>query len=187
MSQEQEQAFKYLKLIRPNDAEAMGIKAEAPVFISPMVKEGNCGFCGVHYTPLVYQTGYETRAQHFHGDPADWGVSGIFFSRGKPEGSLWVANLELIGEVNNLNCISEAVEVTSITPKCMIHGEELTEGLVVYKETPHLISLKPEFGLVPFCDVEPERWHRHKSITIPPSGDVWTFRVMDGALSFRPV
>ncbi len=59
--------FKVLKLIPPETANQLGIPAEAPVFVSPFIRGAEtCRDCGTTFTPLVYQTGYEVTAQHFH-------------------------------------------------------------------------------------------------------------------------
>jgi hypothetical protein len=56
---------KQLRLVTPWTARRLGIRAEAPVFISPWVHEqARCSGCNRLYSPLVYQTGYETAAQH---------------------------------------------------------------------------------------------------------------------------
>jgi hypothetical protein len=58
---------KQLRLVTPEGAGKVGIPSEAPTFVSPMVDTASsCRVCTVTYTPLVYQTGYETRAHHFH-------------------------------------------------------------------------------------------------------------------------
>jgi hypothetical protein len=58
--------FKWLKLITPEKAQSLGISAESPVFVSPYVDQKiQCFHCLNNYTPLVYQHGYTTSAQHF--------------------------------------------------------------------------------------------------------------------------
>jgi hypothetical protein len=59
------QYLKHLRLVTPWTAVRLGIRAEAPVFISPWAHEqARCDCCNRIYSPLVYQTGYETAAQH---------------------------------------------------------------------------------------------------------------------------
>src|SRR5690242_8325874 len=61
--------FKWLKLINPERAQALVLdKAEAPeapVFVSYYQKQQeSCEHCNKTYTPLIYQIGYSTTAQH---------------------------------------------------------------------------------------------------------------------------
>jgi hypothetical protein len=56
---------KALKLITPERANELDIPAEAPVFISPYVtKRRHCNFCHKDFSPLIYQVGQTTTAQH---------------------------------------------------------------------------------------------------------------------------
>lgn len=58
--------YKALKLVTPEFAESQGIPAEAPCFISPYITHVNhCIECRVTYSPLMYQIGRTTEAQHF--------------------------------------------------------------------------------------------------------------------------
>lgn len=57
---------KALMLVTPERANELNIPAEAPVFVSPYVSdEGHCSQCHIRYTPLVYNIGHTTEAQHF--------------------------------------------------------------------------------------------------------------------------
>jgi hypothetical protein len=59
--------IKGVRLVPPAVAQRLGLPAEAPTFLSPAINgPQRCGDCGTTYTPLVYQVGHETRAQHFH-------------------------------------------------------------------------------------------------------------------------
>jgi hypothetical protein len=50
---------KQLRLVPMDVANALGVPAESPVFISSKIdKPERCGRCGVIYGPLVYQTGH---------------------------------------------------------------------------------------------------------------------------------
>ena len=67
--------FKQLRLAPPDVLNQMGIPAEAPTFLSPLVDLArHCRVCPTRYTPLVYQTGQVTYAQHYHAT-----VGGIYF------------------------------------------------------------------------------------------------------------
>jgi len=70
--------FKMVELITPEKANELGIPAEAPVFVSPVVNTRSVcrNECGIEYSPLVYQVGYETQAQHLHKNSG-----GIYFSQ----------------------------------------------------------------------------------------------------------
>lgn len=58
--------IKHLRLVTPERANELGIPAEAPVLCSPYVSGTyRCDICNVKYTPLIYQIGQETEAQHF--------------------------------------------------------------------------------------------------------------------------
>lgn len=58
--------IKHLRLVTPERANELGIPAEAPVLCSPYISGTNhCDICNVKYTPLIYQVGQETEAQHF--------------------------------------------------------------------------------------------------------------------------
>jgi hypothetical protein len=97
--------IKQLRLVPAEEAERHGIPAEAPTFLSPYVhgsKRCTVSGCGVHYRPLVYQTGYTTTAHHYHGI----GEGGIYFYI-SPEPQLpcsipneagWIAQVEPLGE-----------------------------------------------------------------------------------------
>jgi hypothetical protein len=94
---------KQLRLITPRKAGQLGITAEAPVFVSPVVSDHRCcSVCTHSYYPLVYQTGYEIVAHHWHETD-----SGIYFyvvddphkadSIARQSG--WIAYLEPLGDV----------------------------------------------------------------------------------------
>jgi hypothetical protein len=58
---------KSLLLVLPEIAQQRGIRAEAPVFISPNIdRPHQCRLCTATFTPLVYQIGYTTQSQHWH-------------------------------------------------------------------------------------------------------------------------
>ncbi|MBI2613223.1 MAG: hypothetical protein HYW62_00405 [Candidatus Levybacteria bacterium] len=72
--------WKQLKLITPQQAERLGIWAETPVFISPLISEkGICYECQEEYSPIIYGHGLVT-AQHFHRP----GNGGIYHNKSLP-------------------------------------------------------------------------------------------------------
>ena len=59
--------LKSLRLVTAQTAHSLGIPAEGPTFVSDMTAAPQrCRSCPVTYTPLVYQTGEVTVAQHYH-------------------------------------------------------------------------------------------------------------------------
>jgi hypothetical protein len=120
---------KTLRLVPPEIANGVGIQAEAPVFVSPEISSpGGCLACGVTFSPLVYQVGHVTTAQHWH--PCSGGIF-YYVLRQQPfpqwltEPTGWVALLEPIGHV----CLEEderinrpghapAVRCLQIVPWC---------------------------------------------------------------------
>jgi len=64
-------------LIAPEVAHELGIKAEGPVFVSPVIREGHmCEECNEEFTPLIYQVGYIVESQHFHESNNGGGIYG---------------------------------------------------------------------------------------------------------------
>jgi hypothetical protein len=60
---------KTLRLVPPDVANQLGIPAEAPTFLSPLVRGAQaCSVptCDVVYTPLMYATGRVSAASHYH-------------------------------------------------------------------------------------------------------------------------
>lgn len=59
--------LKQLRLLPAISAGSLGLPAEAPTFVSPIIGEQHrCDLCSVIYSPLWYQVGYITSAQHQH-------------------------------------------------------------------------------------------------------------------------
>jgi hypothetical protein len=58
---------KTLRLVPPRVAQQWGIPAEGPTFLSGLTYQAYpCRACPTPYTPLAYQVGQVTEAQHFH-------------------------------------------------------------------------------------------------------------------------
>jgi len=58
--------YKALRLITPERANELDIPAEAPVLVSPYINlRQACFECHQEYSPLLYQLGQQTTAQHF--------------------------------------------------------------------------------------------------------------------------
>jgi hypothetical protein len=127
--------LKQLRLVTPQVAKRLGIPAEGPTFISSTLRKPEpCGRCGVIYSPLVYQTGHITSAQHYHDD----GCGGIYYYTHRPgwlddvvireEG--WIAEVKLLGQTwlcrsNDYSMgrrygIAEAVRVIRIHARCYV-------------------------------------------------------------------
>ena len=179
MSQEEVQsAYKYLKLIGPSDAQKYGVAAEAPVFISPMVNATDCTTCGIHYTPLVYQTGYMTKSQHFH--RGGFGGGGIYITHKEdlPTGQFWVATVGLVGKLDLIRERVEAVTLHSIKAKCACHGEGLDQGLAILTQDHELQG----YEMRPVCCEYTEEYFKFRGCF-----DKWHFQIRDGVVSFRPV
>lgn len=98
--------YKFLRLVRPEDAQKLGIPAECPVFVSPFVTGAQqpCQECGECFTPLVYQTGHRIQAQHFCEN-----YGGIYFNSFQPRQtqepylSDWIATLTPVGGMTRIN------------------------------------------------------------------------------------
>ena len=75
---------KYLRVIPPEQANALGIPAEAPVLVSPIVTGNLCRYCGTHYQPLVYPLEGLVEAHHWHPSylPSPGGIYGCSTLRG---------------------------------------------------------------------------------------------------------
>jgi hypothetical protein len=127
-----------LRLVTAKFANSLGIPAEAPTFISPYIGgPERCDLCSVTFTPLVYQTGRVTYAQHYHP-----GEGGIYFSIATREEWLawltggegigptgFVAHIEPIGQV-------ETIPDTQISADWLLQDSFLDEtGYLDYIET----------------------------------------------------
>jgi hypothetical protein len=136
---------KMLRLVPPTLANTLGIAAEAPTFISPLIdRPHHCPVCAITYTPLVYQAGHEIQAQHYHRNRG-----GIYFSvlhrlyvsnwlAGRTG---WMAFVEPVGTADIRADVSRAatVRVTAITAWCM-HGLVVGEPQLARAHGRHAID-----------------------------------------------
>jgi hypothetical protein len=176
---------KSLKLVTPDAARELGLPAtDAPVLVSPIIKTPtNCleAGCAISYTPLAYQTGVTTAAQHYHA-----ATGGIYFALASslaeaaecavPWG--FVAFLELVGQWGRYTSRgqrcgrAEAVRISSIAVYAALGriGTPLTEGILCERTLPP--DLTPAGTLLPMAsseEQEPGTLH---------------FRVRDGTVVF---
>jgi hypothetical protein len=134
--------LKTLRLVTPAIAHRLGIKAEAPVFLSPFITGfRGCNACRRTYTPLVYQTGLVTEAQHFHEDcggiyfyattsltaVASHMEQGGFFASLEPLGKTYINRKRGAGRWGR----AEAVRTTAISVYCQ-HRTTCTRGAINY-------------------------------------------------------
>jgi hypothetical protein len=67
-------SWKHLEVVSPRLANNLGVKAEAPVLVSPDVSKRTwCKFCKSYYAPLIYGYG-EITAHHFHPEHQRGGI-----------------------------------------------------------------------------------------------------------------
>jgi hypothetical protein len=166
----QSQMVKQLRLITPRKAEKLGVRAEAPVFISPRTdKRRQCTLCPVVYTPIVYQTGQVTTAQHWHENEGGiylYVINNAKFLEALCNQSGWIAQVETIGQIaingspTNLQGRAEAVRCLAISAWCQHQHTEkayrnirghpphlITEGLIASDDTYDW----PDSELLPVC------------------------------------
>ena len=168
--------FKELRLITAEIANRFGVPAEAPVFVSPQVNAGeNCDEdeCDIVFTPLVYQVGYDTIAQHLHessGGIYQWSTSSTVDQILSNGGYKWTAFLVPSGEMypEGPGCVrSQSTRTTMITALC--HGsyqyyeglyppcnKRLTEGFLTIPLPYSDISFWPG-NLLPLCNLDSEQ------------------------------
>lgn len=159
---EREVNFKALRLITPKLARDLGIEAEGPVFVSPVMRTSQeCDECGSLFTPLVYQAGYTVKAHHFH-ERSNGGIYHYHYPSLRAERQDffytsswygWFAALEPIGSISAgefyQESRSQAVKVHSIRAWCQERHclREMKEGVVVSADD------NPD-ALLPLCNVE---------------------------------
>lgn len=67
--------FKYLRLITPEYAQQLGVSAEAPIFVSPIISEAErYRECNQTFSPINYLIGQRVVADHYH-----WADGGIYY------------------------------------------------------------------------------------------------------------
>jgi hypothetical protein len=172
---------KTLRLVTPGIANSLGIPAEAPIFLSPAIDMPRfCGTCRRTYSPLVYQTGQVTVAQHYHdiGGIYCYVTTSLRIIARLAAMSGFIATLEPIGQLRiervggDRYGRAEAVRTKAIAVYCQhratcIRGLltrpcdliELQEGMLV--EHPSPIAPRCRFtrdckegSLFPLCDAE---------------------------------
>jgi hypothetical protein len=98
--------YKALRLVMPEIAQAAGLAADAPTFLSPIIQWVRiCLLCGSVYRPLVYQVGHVATATHVHPD-----CGGIYCYILSPQSRIsplatftgFVAAVEPLGNVSRL-------------------------------------------------------------------------------------
>jgi hypothetical protein len=174
--------IKHLRLVTPERANKLGIPAEAPTFCSPYIHEGFCHLCDVHYTPLIYQIGQTTEAQHF----CVQGGGGIYVQLPEDSSRRWLYNDGLFtatvlpsGPIRMGN--DRGYQFRSVTPKrielarCTHCGALCDSGNLEYKSIygdVHSYELAATCGDQRLC-------------TSPPHQSEWKFAInADGTMSF---
>jgi hypothetical protein len=125
--------YKTLRLVPPGIADQIGIPAEAPAFLSPVIDTPRvCQICvGCTYSALVYQTGQVTSAQHFHVDGGGiycFVAIGLSVLASIAELTGFVAQVEPIGRMSRQRMSgttvvrAQAVRTTRIMAYCMHHA-----------------------------------------------------------------
>jgi len=146
--------LKALKLITPEVANTFGIPAEAPVFVSPyIVNPTVCRLCHITYTPLVYQVGQPTTAQHFCKGGSSTPTGGIYVRLYEDNSGKWIYNDHLWdalvvpqGPIRMFN--DKGYTYKSVTPKrimppmCAVCHSDVT---------PQWQLMEANQTLVPFC------------------------------------
>jgi hypothetical protein len=163
----------------------MGVETEAPVFVSPWTNgRTQCPACQMTYSPVVYQTGYETVAQHFHSK--EGGIYLYVFE--DPDEELvrctagWLALVEPIGRlvVNGGEGQAAAVRVLAIEARCT--GQFVYNSRTLRHDS-HLLSegrawrdpaVYQSRDLYPVCD----------TICVPARNTPFRFTLRDGQVFF---
>lgn len=174
--------YKALRLISPEQANDLGIAAEAPVFVSSFINHAYpCEECGVTYTPMVYQTGYMAESQHFH--QTEGGIYScvnlesalrqtmqyrgiVFIGISEPIGQLLI---EPYGSLGDFISRSEMLRINAIKAYSIKDRNEVYEGFVdgfLFKGTKHLMS---------------------NAQRLPSVDSRYGFSIQDGEVHFRTV
>jgi hypothetical protein len=177
--------IKLLRLVTPGAARSMGVEAEAPVFVSAGTSgRRQCPACQMTYSPMVYQTGYETVAQHFHG--REGGIY-LYVVEDPDEQQVrcapgWLAQMEPIGRLVVHGGIGQvaAVRVLAIEARCM--------GQVAYnsrtlRHDSHLLTEGRAWrnpAAYQSCDLHPVC----DKICVPARNTPFRFTLRDGQVFF---
>lgn len=171
--------YKHLNLITPEKAAELNIVAEAPIMVSPYVKNAEiCPHCGAEYTPLIYSLRRVTRAQHFHNE-FDRG-SGIYvFPKlgivrlGSLCGKGTFVEVRTIGNLIQVDKYAFKTEAVEILRVRMISFNrinvpvELTEGVLVHDNRRSGILLPISFEDAVNCNNEP-----YCNFKVSPEGEL---------------
>ena len=182
--------WKTLNLITMQEAERLGISAEAPVFVSPYTNNKQSCDCGVDFSPITYYQGLIS-AQHYHG-PQDGGIYHYMTEKKHFDEALslvgpkpnWIAILDpvffsmdpllekpLILHGNDAQINSEAVNLLQF--RAIAINQELQE----LKELKEGFLVTNEIG----TNLFPSSTKDHPFIT------EWGFKIIDGEVLFTTI
>ena len=189
---EQQRRYRYkaVQLLSPEEAQQVGIPAEAPVLVSPYADRHVCPDCGAAYSKLVYAPGETTTAQHFH--RAD---GGIYHCTGRHRDDLggmatesgWLLELAVLGRRYDGKGLgrAERVAVAGVRAFCTLCAAAVAEDRWDEAEAPTIelrAGLVADVGrrqLEPVCSLE-----RHGD-AVPEAAVRYVFRIEAGCVLFR--
>jgi hypothetical protein len=201
--------YKTLRLVPPGLANQIGIPAEAPAFLSPVIDTPRvCAMClGCTYSPLVYQTGHVTAAHHYHAQSGGiycFVATSLSFLASIAELTGFVAQVEPIGRMSRQAMRSttvvrvQAVRTTQIMAYCMHRATSPRS-----RTTHHSSLIALEEGILQTRPPNTAPWRRLSADTYP--GDLlplcgphelhpheqapFSFRIREGTVSYslRPL
>ena len=165
--------YKTLHLVPPGIANQIGIPAEAPAFLSPVIDTPRvCEMClGCTYSPLVYQTGHVTAAHHYHAQSGGiycFVATSLSVLASIAELTGFVAQVEPLGRMSRQRMCGEtvvraqAVRTTRIMAYCM-HRATSPHGRTTHQRS--LIAL--EEGILQTRPPTTAPWRRLSNDTYP--------------------
>lgn len=178
--------YKALKLVLPELANSYDIPAEAPVFISPyIVHKSHCYVCEADYSPLLYQIGRTTHAQH----TCKTNGGGIYVRLASDHSGKWVYTNDLwdcivhphgpIRMGNDRGYQFESVTPhTFVTPQCHLCKQPLLKGTLITNSSTSLVAA---------CGTEKCKGYTLQSLyvgTLYPVG--WDFSFDGASITFHP-
>jgi hypothetical protein len=197
--------IKTLRLVPAEYVNRLGMPAEAPTFVSPIIDTRRpCLICRrTTYAPLVYQTGYVTTAHHYHhchsGGIYCFLATSPSFLASIAELTGFVAQVEPIGKMNtqvisgDICARAEAVRTTRIMAFCL--HPATSRGLTSHPRG--IIAL--EEGILLTRPTDNSAWRRVSTDTQP--GDLlplcgpdelvqqehapFSFHIRDGTVSMQ--
>lgn len=173
--------IKNLRLITPEYASSLGeLGAEAPTLCSPYINlRSYCHVCDTHYSPLVYQVGRTTEAQHFCKENG----GGIYVQLATDHTRQWRYNNGLfqatvhpsgpirMGDDRGFQFRSVTIQ-RILNTNCFMCAKPITSGVLL------TLELQPH-NILPIC-------HPCKELhSFPQESTGWSFRITDGQLSFN--